>query len=158
MDNQDKNTTATGSVTPIGSTTRNEAHTTIDKLADKAQPAADKTAASVHSAVEKLADKAQPAVDKAATTVHGTVDKLAEKVPAAADRLVGKAHETVDKVSDNVNNLSDTLGQKAADLNVAYNRLAETGRSYVRKSPGVSVLVALAAGYAVSKLLGSRRH
>ena len=34
MDNQDKNTTATGSVTPIGSTTRNEAHTTIDKLAD----------------------------------------------------------------------------------------------------------------------------
>ena len=35
MDNQDKNTTATGSVTPIGSTTRNEAHTTIDKLADK---------------------------------------------------------------------------------------------------------------------------
>lgn len=158
MDNQDKNTTATGSVTPIGNTTRNDAHNTIDKLADKAQPTADKAASSVHSTVDKLADKAQPAVEKAASTVHSTVDKLAEKVPATADRLVGKAHDTVDKVSDNVNNLSDTLGQKAADLNVAYQRLAETGRSYVRNSPGVSVLVAMAAGYAVSKLLGSRRH
>jgi hypothetical protein len=52
MDNQDKNTTATGSVTPIGNTTRNDAHNTIDKLADKAQPAADKAASSVHSTVD----------------------------------------------------------------------------------------------------------
>jgi hypothetical protein len=36
--------------------------------------------------------------------------------------------------------------------------LAESSRNYVRTSPGKSLLVALAAGYAVSKLLGSRKH
>ncbi|QCP14719.1 hypothetical protein FCL38_15280 [Pseudoduganella umbonata] len=147
-------------MTPIGNTNttgtanRTDVHNTIDKAADKVQPAADKAATAAHSAVDKVAEKVPAAAEK----VHSTVEKLAEKVPASTERLVGKAHETVDKVTEKAGAVSETLSRKAADLNVAYGRLAETGRSYVRNSPGTSVLVALAAGYAVSKLLGSRRH
>jgi ElaB protein len=150
MDN-DKTTNATGTVTPIGGTGNTPAGSSI---ADKVQPAADKAAASAHSAVDRLADKVPAATEK----VHSTVEKLAEKVPAATDRLVTKAHDTVDLVQNKAGEVTERLGQKAADLNVAYQRLAETGRGYVRTSPGISVLVALAAGFAVSKLLSSRRH
>ncbi|MCE3263878.1 MAG: hypothetical protein K0R43_2957 [Pseudoduganella sp.] len=67
-------------------------------------------------------------------------------------------HSTVDKVADNISSLGDTVGAKGDQLGAAYKRLAETSRNYVRQSPGKSLLVALAAGYAVSKLLGSRKH
>lgn len=67
-------------------------------------------------------------------------------------------HSTVDKVADNISNIGDRMGAKSDQLNAAYKRFAESGRNYVRKSPGTSLLVALAAGYAVSKLLGSRKH
>jgi ElaB/YqjD/DUF883 family membrane-anchored ribosome-binding protein len=67
-------------------------------------------------------------------------------------------HSTVDKVADNISSISDQMGAKGDQLNAAYKRLAESSRNYVRTSPGKSLLVALAAGYAVSKLLGSRKH
>lgn len=67
-------------------------------------------------------------------------------------------HSTVDKVVDNISSISESMGVKGDQLGAAYKRFAESGRNYVRESPGKSLLVALAAGYAVSKLLGSRKH
>lgn len=67
-------------------------------------------------------------------------------------------HSTVDKVADNISSISDQVGAKTDQLGAAYKRFAESGANYVRNSPGKSLLVALAAGYAVSKLLGSRKH
>jgi len=67
-------------------------------------------------------------------------------------------HSTIDKVADNITSITDQVGVKGDQLNAAYKRFTESGRNYVRQSPGKSLLVALAAGYAVSKLLGSRKH
>ena len=67
-------------------------------------------------------------------------------------------HSTVDKVADNISSISDRMGAKGDQLNAAYKRFAENGRNYARQNPGKSLLMALAAGYAVSKLLGSRKH
>lgn len=75
-----------------------------------------------------------------------------------AKDLRAGVHSTVDKVADNIASISDRMGAKSDQLNAAYQRFAESGRNYVRKSPGKSLLVALAAGYAVSKLLGSHKH
>jgi ElaB/YqjD/DUF883 family membrane-anchored ribosome-binding protein len=50
------------------------------------------------------------------------------------------------------------MDEKTKQLAEAYNHFADTGREYVRSSPGTSVLVALAAGFVLSKLVGSRRH
>ena len=72
--------------------------------------------------------------------------------------LRANVHSTVDKVADNISSITDQMGVKTDQLGAAYKRFAESGRNYVRTSPGKSLLVALAAGYAVSKLLGSRKH
>ena len=67
-------------------------------------------------------------------------------------------HSTVDKVADNISSISEQVGARTDQLGAAYKRFAESGANYVRHSPGKSLLGALAAGYAVSKLLGSRKH
>lgn len=67
-------------------------------------------------------------------------------------------HSTVDKVADNISSITDQVSAKGDQLNAAYKRFSETGLNVVRKSPGKSLLVALAAGYAVSKLLAARKH
>lgn len=114
---------------------------------------------------EKQAANIANASTTARNDLHSVIDKVAEKVPAAADRLSTSAHNSVDKVADKVSSLSDKLSGKGEQLSASYKRLAdsghrmaETGRGYVRKSPAISVLVAMAAGYAVSKLIGSRKH
>jgi len=68
------------------------------------------------------------------------------------------AHSTVDKVADNISSITDQVSAKGDQLNAAYKRFTESGRNMVHKSPGKSLLVALAAGYAISKLLGARKH
>ena len=49
-------------------------------------------------------------------------------------------------------------GDKAQQLRDAYHRFSETGRTYVRQRPTASILLALAAGYGLFKLLGGRKH
>lgn len=115
------------------------------------------TRTDLHSAIDRTAEKVQPTTDRLATSAHSTVDKLAEKVPPTADRLAGAAHSAVDKVADTANSVSAQAATRAKQLGAAYGRFAESGRSYVRTSPATSVLIAMAAGYAVSKLLGSRK-
>ncbi|MYN10335.1 hypothetical protein [Pseudoduganella aquatica] len=113
--------------------------------------------ADLHGAIDRTAEKVQPTTDRLASTVHATVDKMAEKVPPAADRLAGAAHTAVDRVADTATQVSEQAATTAKQLGDAYTRFAESGRNYVRTSPATSVLIALAAGYGLSKLLGSRR-
>jgi ElaB/YqjD/DUF883 family membrane-anchored ribosome-binding protein len=87
---------------------------------------------------------------------HATIDKVADKVPPATDRLAAQAHTGVDKVADTVESTSDTLAARGKQVVESYNKFAESSRAHVRSSPVISVLVAAAAGYGISKLLGSR--
>lgn len=86
------------------------------------------------------------------------MDNNIKRSDEAAKDLRAGLHSTVDKVADNISSIGNQLGAKSDQLNAAYRRFAESGRNVVRKSPGKSLLVALAAGYAVSKLMGMRRH
>lgn len=96
-------------------------------------------------------------IDKSAADAHNTIDKAAEAAKPMADRLAISAHTGVDKVSSALTDASARLDEKTKQLGEAYGRFAETGRDYVRTSPATSVLIALAAGFTLSKLL-SRRH
>jgi len=73
------------------------------------------------------------------------------------DRLGQAAHTGVDKAAERIDKVSDQIGNKSEDLREAYKKFATSGRNYVRNSPTTAVLVALAAGFAVSKLIGSRK-
>ncbi len=95
-------------------------------------------------------------LDKSAADMHKTIDKAAEAAKPMADRLATTAHTSVDKMSSALTDASARLDEKSKQLQEAYGRFADTGRDYVRSSPATSVLIALAAGYTLSKLLGRR--
>lgn len=136
MDNISSGTNkSSDTVTSIGRDLSKEAHGTIEPVADKAQPSTDRLASSAHAAVDRVADKVQPTADKLASVAHSATDKLA----------------------DTATKVSTTLADKGEKLSVAYKQYAEQGRGYVRSSPALSVLVAMAAGYGLSKLLSSRK-
>ena len=97
--------------------------------------------ADAHAAIDKVADKVPPATDRAATTAHASVDKVADTVESTSDRLAAA---------------SQSLAARGKQVAEGYTKLAESGRSHVRASPAISVLIAAAAGYGLSKLLGSR--
>ena len=97
--------------------------------------------ADAHAAIDKVADKVPPATDRAATTAHAGVDKVADTVESPSDRLAAA---------------SQTLAARGKQVAEGYTKLAESGRSHVRASPAISVLIAAAAGYGLSKLLSSR--
>lgn len=103
---------------------------------------------------EKSLDKS---LDASASQMHKTIDKAAEAAKPMADRLATTAHTGVDKLASALTGAGSRLEDKSKQLGEAYGRFAETGRDYVRTSPATSVLIALAAGYTLSKLLG-RRH
>ena len=100
----------------------------------------------------------EQAVDKTASSAHTTIDKAAGSAPQMAERLASSAHAGVDKVSNALSGVSGNMGEKTKQLSEAYGKFAETGRGYVRSSPATSVLVALAAGFTLSKIFGGRRH
>jgi len=88
---------------------------------------------------------------------HTAIDRAADKVPPATDRLATRAHNGVDAVADTVDGVSNSVVARGKQLGAAYQQFANTGRDYVRTSPAISVLLAAAAGYGLSKLLGSRK-
>ncbi|MES2325482.1 MAG: hypothetical protein V4633_24800 [Pseudomonadota bacterium] len=94
---------------------------------------------------------------KATGELHKTIDKAADAAAPVAERLASSAHAGVDKVSGALTTAGSRMEEKSKQLADAYRHFADTGRDYVRSSPATSVLVAVGAGYLLSKLL-SRRH
>ncbi|PWF49046.1 hypothetical protein C7C56_008650 [Massilia glaciei] len=96
-------------------------------------------------------------IGKGASDLHKSIDKAADAVQPAVAGMAESAHAGVDKVSNALSGASRRMDEKTRQLADAYSHFTETGRDYVRSSPATSVLVALAAGYTLSKLL-NRRH
>jgi ElaB/YqjD/DUF883 family membrane-anchored ribosome-binding protein len=96
-------------------------------------------------------------IEKTASDAHKSIDKAADAAQPMADRLASSAHAGVDKAHDALAGVGSRMDEKTRQLSDAYGKFAETGRDYVRSSPATSILVALAAGYTLSKLLGGRR-
>ena len=92
-----------------------------------------------------------------ATDLHKTIDKAAEATQPVVDRLASSAHAGVDKVSGALAGATKSMDERTRQLTDAASRFADTGREYVRSSPATSVLVAVGAGYILSKIFGSKR-
>jgi ElaB/YqjD/DUF883 family membrane-anchored ribosome-binding protein len=88
--------------------------------------------------------------------LHKSIDKAAGAAQPVVDRLATSAHEGVDKMSGALTDASARLEEKTKALTEAYQHFAETGRGYVRTSPATSVMVAMAAGFVLAKLLSGR--
>lgn len=114
----------------------------IEKTSSDLNSTTQDTRQDLHRTIDKVASQAQPLADKVATRAHDGVDQVGERI---------------DQVSDSVSKASETLMARGKQLGAACQRAGETGRGYVRERPAVSLLIAAAAGYGLSKLLGSRK-
>lgn len=117
-------------------------------------------AASTGSVIDKAKDMAKDLskdLPTSAADMHKTIDKAAEAAQPVVDRLASSAHAGVDKVSGALAGAGKSMDEKTRQLTDAASRFADTGRQYVRSSPATSILVAVGAGYILSKILGSRR-
>jgi len=113
-----------------------------------------------NSVIDKAKDMAKDLskdLSAGASDMHKTIDKAAEAAQPVVDRLASSAHAGVDKVSGALSGAARSVDEKSRQLVDAASKFADTGREYVRSSPATSVLVALGAGYLLSKILGGRR-
>lgn len=118
---------------------------------------ANSTEQSVHNQARDAAGNMSKDIGNTSGELHKDIDKAAAAAQPVVDKLASSAHAGVDKVSTALTGASQQIDDKSRQLSEAYSRFAETGRGYVRNSPATSVLVALAAGYGLSKLLNLRK-
>lgn len=128
----------------------------------------DNNANNAQNKIENKIDAARDGVTKInkdlRADAHATIDRVADKVPANTDRLATTAHTGVDKVADTVDSVNSKWDGTVERITAGTKQLSEnakvwteTGRTKVRANPALSVLIAAAAGYGISKLLSSRK-
>ena len=122
------------------------------------------TTSTVGSVIDKAKDMSKDMakdVPSAASDTYKTIDKAIDKAAEAAqpmvNRLASTAHAGVDKLSSALSGVGGSMDQRSRQLADAARTFADTGREYVRTSPGTAVVAALGVGYLLAKLLGNRR-
>ena len=96
------------------------------------------------------------AVDQASTGAHDVIDKVSGAARPAVDRFASGAHQAVDKIASAASQAAETLGVKGEQLKKIQAQAMEQCRGYVRDNPAMSLAIAVAAGYLLSRLLSSR--
>jgi ElaB/YqjD/DUF883 family membrane-anchored ribosome-binding protein len=95
-------------------------------------------------------------VETATAAAHDSIDSVSHAARPALDHLVAGAHGAVDRAGVAATHAAGTLGVKGDQLNDSSQRIIERAGSYVRENPVVSLGIAVAAGYFLSRLLSSR--
>jgi ElaB/YqjD/DUF883 family membrane-anchored ribosome-binding protein len=118
----------------------------------------------IMNAIENTSSEMNGTPQDTRQDLHRTIDKVASQAQPLADKVATRAHDGVDQVGDRIEQVSDTVSKaserlmaRGKQLGAACQRAGETGRDSVRERPAVSLLIAAAAGYGLSKLLGSRK-
>ncbi|WP_426110333.1 hypothetical protein [Massilia sp. PWRC2] len=149
-----------GAGSSMGKDLSNAADSAIDKARDTGKDLGRDISSAAGYAADKakeLARDASGAVQTGATDIHNKIDQAVDAAKPIVERMASSAHAGVDKLSGAIAGATDGLDAKGRQLTQAARAFADSGRGYVRTSPATSVLVALGAGYLLSKLLGSRR-
>lgn len=95
-------------------------------------------------------------VDQASTGAHEAIDKVSDAARPVVDRINSGAHHAVDQFASAAGQAADTLGVTDEQLKNAQVRAMEQCRGYVRDHPVMSLGIAIAAGFLLSRLLSSR--
>jgi len=96
-------------------------------------------------------------VEKASTGAHNVIDKVSQAAHPAVDRISSGAHFTVDKAAGAATRTAAAFNEKREQLRYAGMRTMEETRGYVRANPIMSIGIAVAAGYLISRLFRSRK-
>lgn len=112
------------------------------------------------SSSSDILPKADGPLNKATMVAHGVVDKAtgaaedaARKATPAIDRTAGLAHRAVDSAAAAVAPAAEWLNEQAMALNAAQKKLVDNTREYVAANPLMSLGMAVAAGFLISRIL-----
>lgn len=133
------------------------AHNAVDRVGEAARPIVDRAATSAHQVVDSVASVARSVQDQS-NAAHLKIDSASEGARPAVDRILTSAHQAVDKLSGFANVAAETVSEKTVQLKDAHARLMTTGRTQVREKPAIAVGLAVAAGFILARILGSRRR
>jgi ElaB/YqjD/DUF883 family membrane-anchored ribosome-binding protein len=81
-----------------------------------------------------------------------SIEDASSRVGAAAGRMSARAHEAVDQVASAVHSAADRLGARSEDWMASKDELMAQVRTYVREKPVMSLAIAAAIGFIVSRL------
>lgn len=96
-------------------------------------------------------------VDQASSSMHRAIDSASAMARPAVDNLAASAHSAVDKMASAATRAAESFDEKGGQLRDAQAQFTEACRCHVREKPMTSVGIALAAGFALSWLLRSRK-
>lgn len=96
------------------------------------------------------------AAASATAEAHEAIDKASDIAIPAIDRLAASAHTAVDKFSDVAAEVTEKIVVTGKQLKETQERLLASGRHQVQANPAVSVVIAMAAGYLLCKLMQAR--
>ena len=109
---------------------------------------------SMPSQVNKLVDQK---IDQASSGMHEAVDKLSETARPAADRLAARAQTAMDTLAKGMSKASETMSATAEQLSDLQERAVTGARTSIRARPLTVIGFAIAAGFLLSRLVGSRQ-
>lgn len=95
-------------------------------------------------------------VDRLAASAHSGIHAAAEAVHPAIDRMASSAHRAVNSADEAANHATDAMARAGNKAGVKGEELYAAGAGYMRGHPVVTIGVAVAAGYLLSRLLATR--
>jgi len=95
-------------------------------------------------------------VDQASAGAHEAINKVSDATRPVVDRIASGAHQAVDKIASGAGQVAESMGIKGEQLKDMHARAMDQGRGYVRDNPLMALGIAIAAGFLLSKLWGSR--
>jgi ElaB/YqjD/DUF883 family membrane-anchored ribosome-binding protein len=91
-------------------------------------------------------------VDEVGRRAHDAIDYFADAASPAVDRAASGAHQAVGRIG----RAAEALGAKSEQLKQVQMRAMEQSRGHVRDNPMAALVIALAVGFLLSRLLRSR--
>lgn len=98
---------------------------------------------------------ARPAIeglDRLAEGAHSGINAASQAAHPAIDRMASGAHKVVDNADQVAAQAADAIGKAG----VKGEELVAASTSYMREHPMLTIGVAVAAGYVLSRLMSSR--
>jgi ElaB/YqjD/DUF883 family membrane-anchored ribosome-binding protein len=95
-------------------------------------------------------------VDRLARRAHSGIHAAAETAHPTIDRLASGAHRAVNKADEAANQATDAMARAGNKAGVKGEEIYEAGASYMREHPVLTIGVAVAAGYLLSRLMAPR--
>lgn len=103
----------------------------------------------VQDRVDRTAASAHDAVNRAASAADNAADKMQERL----DRVTSGAHDAVNRAAGMAADMAERMDEKRQQLNQVKDEWLEITQNYVQQKPIKALLIALASGFVLSRLL-----